>query len=294
VQFRTLSALVTLILGPWTHGVAAVQRSKAGDREFGTDAALDYNQVVLGWMDRHLKGMSTVKTGPPVRVFVMGANHWRESDRWPLAGLRSDTLYLAGMRGSGAAGQLGKSSSSDSGKETVIRSDPAHPVTDPFGGRFGAHDYRALKAGPSIAVFETEPFRQETEIIGQVAVDLLASATVPDFDLWAQLFDVAPDGTAWNLSTAGTALQRASYRGGGPRRQLVRSGETVRLRMEGMVTANRFLRGHRLRLIITPQFYPLFSVNPQTGAQEFDSDCVQQGEIRIRSGSRMILPVVGR
>jgi predicted acyl esterase len=64
--------------------------------------------------------------------------------------------------------------------------------------------------------------------------------------------------------------------------------------MEGMVTANRFLKGHRLRLIITPQFYPLFSVNPQTGAQEFDSDSVRQGEIRIRSGSRVVLPVVGR
>ena len=85
-------------------------------------------------------------------------------------------------------------------------------------------------------------------MIGQVAVDLVASATVPDFDLWAQLFDVAPDGTAWNLSTAGTALQRASYRGGGPQRRLIKPGETVRLRMEGMVTANRFLKGHRLRL----------------------------------------------
>jgi predicted acyl esterase len=149
-----------------------------------------------------------------------------------------------------------------------------------------------LKPGPSIAVFETEPFRDETEIIGQVVVDLIAAATVPDFDLWAQLFDVAPEGTAWNLSTAGTALQRASYREGGPQRRLVRPGQAVRLRMEGMVTANRFLKGHRLRLIVTPQFYPLFSVNPQTGAQEFESDSVQRGEIRIRTGSRVVLPVL--
>jgi uncharacterized protein len=144
-------------------------------------------------------------------------------------------------------------------------------VTDPFGGRFGAHDYRALKAGASTAVFETEPFSQETEIIGQVV-----------------------DGTAWNLSTAGTALQRASYRSLGPQRRLIKPGKTVRLRMKGMVTANRFRKGHRLRLIITPQFYPLFSVNPQTGAQEFETDSVQHGEIRIRSGSRVVLPVVGR
>jgi predicted acyl esterase len=129
-----------------------------------------------------------------------------------------------------------------------------------------------------------------------VVVELAASATVPDFDLWVQLFDVAPDGTAWNLSTAGTALQRASYRDGGPRRKLVKSGETVRLRMDRLVTANRFLEGHRLRVVITPQFYPLFSINPQTGAQEFESDSVRAGEIRIRhvagQVSRIVLPMV--
>jgi len=167
---------------------------------------------------------------------------------------------------------------------------------DPFGGRFGAHDYRALKPGRSVAVFETAPFEQPLEMIGRVVIELAASATVPDFDLWAQLYDVAPDGTAWNLSTPGTALQRASYRDGGPTRQLLKAGETVLLRMNNLVTANRFLSGHRLRVVITPQFYPLFSVNPQTGRLEFDSDSVRAGEIRIGHSaarlSRIVLPVI--
>ena len=94
------------------------------------------------------------------------------------------------------------------------------------------------------------------------------------------------------LDSAGTALQRASYRGGGPERKLVKPGETVRLRMDRLVTANRFAPGHRLRVVITPQFYPLFSVNPQTGAQEFESDSVRVGEIQIGQGSRIVLPVV--
>jgi uncharacterized protein len=115
---------------------------------------------------------------------------------------------------------------------------------------------------------------------------------VPDFDLWVQLYDVHPDGTAWNLSTPGTALQRASFRGGGPERKLVKPGESVRLRMDRLVTANRFLQGHRLRVVITPQFYPLFSVNPQTGVQEFESDSVRAGEIRIGRMSRIVLPKV--
>jgi predicted acyl esterase len=73
-------------------------------------------------------------------------------------------------------------------------------------------------------------------------------------------------------------------------------GETVRLRMDRLVTANRFLLGHRLRVVITPQFHTLFSVNPQTGAQEFESDSVRAGEIRIGHSagrvSRIVLPVV--
>ena len=281
-----------LWLGPWTHG--GVERSKAGDRDFGPGAAVDYDRLVLDWMDRHVKGLDSVAAGRKVRVFVMGSNRWREADRWPFPGLRSDTMSLlgSGQRGKAAAGQLVRGLVTTGSSETIIRSDPADPVTDPFEGRFGAHDYRALTPEPRVAVFETAPFSSPIEIIGRVVVELDVSATVPDFDLWVQLYDMAPDGTAWNLSTPGTALQRASYRDGGPERKLVRAGETVRLRMDRLITANQFLAGHRLRLVVTPQFYPLFSVNPQTGAQEFESDSVRAGEIRIGRGSRIVLPVV--
>ena len=113
--------------------------------------------------------------------------------------------------------------------------------------------------------------------------------TVPDYDLWIQLYDVAPDGTAWNLASPGTALLRASYRDGGPQRRLVSEGEAVRMRIEGPITANRFLPGHRLRVALSGAFYPLFSVNPQTGLQEFDSDSTRAGEIRIHSGASMLI-----
>jgi predicted acyl esterase len=66
----------------------------------------------------------SVNTGPPVRVFVMGANHWRESDRWPLAGLRTDTLYLARQRGSEAAGQRG----SEAARQRGSWEDPRHQI----------------------------------------------------------------------------------------------------------------------------------------------------------------------
>jgi putative CocE/NonD family hydrolase len=286
-----LGAGDALVLGPWTHGVGAVQRERAGDRSFGAAAALDYTATVLGWMDRHLKDGAAPVGDKPVRVFVMGANEWREADRWPIPGARADTLYLEAAGGSHRPGRLVGHPPAGRG-ETILRSDPARPVEDPFGGSFGAHDYRALRPAPGIAVFETAPFAAPLEIVGRVVVELTAAATVPDFDLWVQLFDVAPDGTAWNLSSPGTTLQRASYRGGGPERRLLRPGESVQLRLDRLVTANRFLPGHRLRIVLTPQFAPLFSINPQTGLQEFGSDSVRAGEIRIGGVSRVVLPVM--
>ncbi|MDQ3223438.1 MAG: CocE/NonD family hydrolase, partial [Gemmatimonadota bacterium] len=175
-------------------------------------------------------------------------------------------------------------------------SDPAAPLADPYDGRAGSHDYRKLPGRPDLAVFETAPFAASREIIGPVIAELAVSASVPDFDIWLQLYDVAPDGTAWNLSSPGTGLLRASYRGGGPARHLVDKGEVVQLRLDRLLTANRFLPGHRLRIVVSAAFFPFFSINPQTGAQEFETEHSQAGEIRIHHSpahvSRLILPTV--
>ncbi len=286
-----------LILGPWTHGVGAVQRDRAGDREFGPGAGIAYAEVVLGWMDRYVKGDPIgADTTPAVQVYVMGENRWRSAASWPLPGTRQDTLYLQPPGRPGERGGLDRRRPSAPRAESVILSDPASPLTDPFEGRAGAHDYRALAGRAEVAIFETAPFAADLDVIGNLVGEITVAASVPDYDLWLQLHDVAPDGTAWNLSAPGTGLLRASYRQGGPERLPVREGDLVTLRLDQLLTANRFLRGHRLRLVLSGGFAPLFSVNPQTGAQEFDTDRTRAGELRIQHSSRypskLILPVV--
>jgi putative CocE/NonD family hydrolase len=277
-----------LILGPWTHGVDAVGERKAGDRDFGPAAPIDYTATVLRWMDRHLKGIERGVSEPAVRVFVMGANRWRESETWPIPGTHADTLYLRPPPDSAAAGALRARAPDGPEAASRFRSDPAAPLSDPFNGDYGSHDFRALAGRPGLVVFETTPFTGGYEIVGQIVAELAVSASVPDFDLWLQLFDVAPDSTAWNLASPGAALLRASYRAGGPERRLVREGEVVRLRFEGPLTANRFLPGHKLRLVLSAAFFPLFSVNPQTGQQEFEAAETRAGEIRIHHSASQV------
>jgi hypothetical protein len=286
-----------LILGPWTHGVDEIQRTSAGDRDFGRDAPIAYGNLVLDWMDRFLASIITSSDyDPPVRVFMMGENQWHWFSAWPPVEIRADTLYLHGEAPAATSGALTRQAVSAGRESSSFRSDPAHPLTDPYNGVPGAHDYRALAGRPDALVFETEPLDAPMDIVGPVIAELSASASVPDFDLWMQLYDVAPDSTAWNLAGPGNGLLRASYRDGGPERRLPPRGTPVRLVLDRTITANRFLTGHRLRIVVSAAFAPYFSVNPQTGAQEFESAATRSGTITIhhsvRQPSRLILPLL--
>jgi putative CocE/NonD family hydrolase len=273
-----------LILGAWTHG--GQQETAAGDRDFGPNATISDEETILGWMDHYIKGALTLLL-PPVRVYVMGVGQWRHWQSWPPAGSRPDTLLLSGTG-------LGKQVKGAAFSR--FHSDPAVPLADPYGGAAGSHDYRRLSGRKDLLLFDSEPLSQPVEIAGPINVELTVSATVPDFDIWVQLFDVAPDGSAWNLAGFGGGIQRVSYRNGGPQRELVRPGQKVTVRLDRLVTANHFLPGHRIRLMVASAFVPLFSRNLQTGALEFDSARTAAGDITVHHApgavSRLILPTV--
>lgn len=298
---RVREARTHLLIGPWVHGVDATASTRSGERDFGAAAAIDYDEVVLRWMDRWVRGLRNgVDAEPPVRLFVMGAGAWRTGDRWPLAGTRADTLYLAG---GGAlrrvpparppASPTAPGAAADARSSFV--SDPADPVRDPFDAAYGAHDFRALAARRDVLVFETAPLDAPLEVLGDITVELAVETDARDLDLYARLFDVAPDGTAWNLMSPGLELLRASYRDPARGRQLLEPGRTYRLRVGDPVTGNRFLAGHRLRLVVMGSFQPHFSLNLQTGASERTSAATQRATITIRHDaaqpSRIILPV---
>ncbi|HEV8525626.1 MAG TPA: CocE/NonD family hydrolase, partial [Terriglobales bacterium] len=97
------------IIGPWVHGVDATAETRAGEREFGPAAAIDYDETVLRWMDHYLRGIDNgVDREKPVRTFTMGTNTWRDEDRWPPADARPTSLYLRAPQ-SGRKGKLAAS-----------------------------------------------------------------------------------------------------------------------------------------------------------------------------------------
>jgi putative CocE/NonD family hydrolase len=283
------------IIGPWTHG--AQDTHKSGEREFGEDAAIDYDALILRWMDHYLRGMDNgADREKSIRIFVMGKNEWRDEDSWPLKRAKEKSFYLLAGAAASTVGQLSESSPAQAaaGDSTFV-SDPAHPVTDTYNA-YGAHDYRKLLARPDVLTFDTEPLKGDVEVTGPIKAEMYVSADVKDFDLWVRLQDVAPDGTAFNLMSPGLDVLRASHRDESVQPELLEPGRIYRLDLNRMLTSNVFLKGHRIRVQISGAFYPHFSRNLQTGKSEIVSGKMKVGRITVHHDaghlSKIVLPVV--
>jgi uncharacterized protein len=107
-----------LLMGPWTHGDAALERSWAGDVDLGSEApvgpaladtAAGWLEVLHRWFEHWLRGVDNgVDEWPAGRVFVMGGGtgrrtpegridhggRWCDLDGWPPPGARTLDLYL--------------------------------------------------------------------------------------------------------------------------------------------------------------------------------------------------------
>src|SRR5215467_5754335 len=169
------------LIGPWTHG--ELERTFAGDRDFGKSAGVDYDEIILRWMDHYLKGSDNgVEKEKPVRVFVMGDNAWRGEDAWPLARANSKTLLLSGRHlGPGRkAYQLTESAEVLGSSRSEFTSDPAQPTTDPY-DQFGAHDYQKFADRSDVLIFDSLPLAKDLEVTGPVQAQIYVSADVPDF-----------------------------------------------------------------------------------------------------------------
>lgn len=265
-----------LVLGPWVHGGPSTMSSRSGELDFGPGAAVDYDGLVLDFHDHYVRGIANrFATDPPVRYFVMGANQWRDSDRWPPPPERFHEIPLGGARG-------------------AMTADPKRPVVDPHAAP-GAHDYRALTARDDVLTFESEPLAQALTVAGEVTAEIHASCDCRDFDLWVRLQDVHPGGAAYNVTSPGNDVIRASYREPGKGVQPLVPGQVYALRWVQAPAGIRFDVGHRIRVQVSATFDPHLSRNLQTGESEVTSAESRPARITIHHGaahaSRVSLPV---
>jgi len=291
-----------LIIGPWVHGPANINSSTAGEWDFGPAAALDFNDLRLPWFDYWLKGRDTgVLDGPPVRLFVMGRNEWRDEADWPLP----DTLYTnyyfhAGPSGSIRSlndGALSPEPPAGGEHPDSFVYDPARPVPSRGGNTLsipnGVYDQREVEA--LSLTYTSAPLTEELEVTGPVTAVLYGLSSAPDTDWVVRLTDVHPDGYARLLCDG---ILRARYRDSFQCPRLLEPGKLERYEIDLWATSNVFLPGHRLRVSVTSSCFPRFDRNLNTGGPIHQEAA---GQVAINTvfhdalrPSHIVLPVIRR
>ena len=263
-----------LIIGPWTH--ATPLTSLAGELDFGLASAassIDLDGIQLRWFDHWLRDKpSGLLEEPPVRLFVMGENRWRDEQEWPPARVRETRYYLHSQGNANSArgdGWLDTHSPTAEPADT-FEYDPHDPVPtrggglccDPFFLPGGAFDQRQVENRRDVLVYTSAVLERDMEVTGPVQLRLWAASSAPDTDFTAKLVDVYPSGAAYNLADG---IIRARYRQSRSYPSLLQPGSVYEFVVDIGATSNLFKAGHRIRLEVSSSNFPRFDRNPNTG-----------------------------
>lgn len=265
VAMAALGRPARIVIGPWTHNEPFAD--PIGELCFGVRGSRlgapvhahgDLNDEQLAWFRGHLaprQGGDADAAGPPVRIFVMGRNLWRDETAWPLTRARGERWFL------GARGALRPDGPLADDEATEFVYDPGDPVLTHGGNTVmapafppGPRDQAQVEARPDVCVFTSEPLRRELEVTGRVRVVLHAESSAPSTDWVARLCDVHPDGRSFNVCDGILRVQEGA-------------DACQRIEIDLWSTSNVFLVGHRLRVHVTSSSFPRWERNLNTGNQ---------------------------
>ena len=293
-----------LLVGPWKHGDTS--RTELDGVSFGPQSSVDLHALELRWFDYQVKGISNgIETEPPIRVFVMGRNEWRDFTEWPPASARPTALYLhsdgfANTRFGGGA------LSPDTARDELVDHysyDPRSPIPT-FGGHeccggemaaAGPRDQRTIQGMLGVLVYSSKPLDSELEVIGAPELDLSFSTDVPDTDFFITLSDSEPNGPS-NLVTEG--FLRARFRDSLESPSMLVPGRIYKVTIPLWETAYVFKTKHQVTLQITSSNFPGFDRNLNTAkplgeGTEADIRIAHQTIYHTQANSSvLILPVI--
>jgi hypothetical protein len=297
---RTKTQLVVAIGGHsgWSRKVGAV--------DFGPDAPFDENTIMLDWYDYLFKGkQNKFANGKTVKIFVMGENKWRDEAVWPLERAQETRYFLQSDGKANSAAGDGLLSNAEAGKAVADSYvyDPANPVPTTGGPLCcdvphlspGPQDQKAVESRQDVLVYSTPPLDADTEVTGEVTLDLFAKSSAVDTDFTGKLVDVAPDGTAINLTEG---ILRGKYRESRVQGTPIEPGKVYEYKIDLWSTSNVFLKGHRIRVELSSSNFPRFDRNLNTGKNDaVSAEFVKATNTVLHDSahpSALILPVVPR
>jgi uncharacterized protein len=279
-----------LFMDPCTHKGCGAPFAPLTDPPGRYDTAA----LIFEFLSRYLTGASTPQR-PPVEYYMQHRNEYMSASSWPPAKTRFRRLGLGSATKSYVTNPAAGLSMALDQYGTVAAS-PYVPT-----------DQRL--EGPQGVTFRTPARNRPLELVGPIALHLVAASTATDTDWYAKLADVAPDGsesiiTEGALRASHRALDKAKSEPGRPYHthtdpQPIEPGRFYPYDIEIWPTAYDLAAGHRLQLRVTSTDFPTHL----PGWYSIDRDHPQDAHIELLSpatntirlaGSHLVLPVLYR
>jgi putative CocE/NonD family hydrolase len=245
-----------LIAGPWVH---IPWGDRIGTANFGPEALLDTDAILLRWFDHWLKDSRAFTGEPRVRHFVLGENRWREAATFP-----AEANYVLFLHSNGRAnsrkgdGTLSNAAPVADEPCDIFVHDPEVPVIAPGGpaAASGQFDQAILELGNNLLVYTTETLTKPLWVFGIPRVVLHCATSASTADLTAKLVRVRPNGVAEficiGIARSNRLFAETNY--------VADKIQQWHFFLEP--TSCRFDAGDRIRLEIASSAFPLYDRNP--------------------------------
>lgn len=246
------------IVGPWSHSYPC--RGTPGP-------LIGYLQEALRWWRHWLCGENTgIMDEPLYRAWITGeerprpyylpdhAGSWAAENEWPSPRIERRILHL---------NHHVLDREAESGTPLSVRS-PADAGRDcgRWGGYGGSCPDMAIdqRREDGLALcFDTPPLEEELTLLGAPELDLEIIVDAPHVNLAARLCDVYPDGTS-ALMTYG--VLNLSHRDSHEHPEPCPVGTPFRVRLKLNDFARKVAKGHRIRLALANQHWPILWPQP--------------------------------
>lgn len=264
-----------LLIGPWSHQLSLPfgNSSKLGDFDYGAESIVSLDKEGLRWFNYWLKGVENGIMGEPsVRLFLMGANKWIETNSFPVSAAKERSLFLSADRSSNTLYGEGKLRDNHGRLDrSTFTYNPENPAPTPFWKEYFQNgtneDLRYIQRRDDVLVFTSDKLDNPLNIVGLLRADLFVSTSAVDTDFVARVSDVGPDGYAERLNAG---IMRLRYREGYDKIKLVEPGEITEIQIDMWATGQQIQPDHSIRLEITSSGFPTWAPNFNTGESAWE------------------------
>ena len=254
--FRLMSGLKVPrrgLIGPWVHAWPHIA-TPGPAIGFLQECKLFWNKHLKeddnGWERDPMLRVWMQDMAPPAARYASRPGRWVAEDNWPHPRVRQHSYRLAPHR------------LADAHKE-VVRNELR--IRSPLGvgryaGKWCSYDTtpdlparQRFEDGGAL-LFDSAPLDGPLEILGAPVLDIEVAADRPVAQIAARLSDVAPDGSVTRVTYG---LLNLTHRAGHDRAAALEPGRFYRVRVQLNDVAQRFEKGHRVRLALSSSYWPL-------------------------------------